>query len=31
MQALQQGSELVKNMGGVDAFGGELMQRVGLS
>ena len=29
MQTLTQGSQLVKNMGGVDAFGGELMQRLG--
>ena len=29
MQALTQGSQLVKNMGGIDAFGNELMQRVG--
>ena len=30
MAALTQGSQLIKNMGGVDAFGGELMQRVGM-
>lgn len=30
IQAMQQGSEMVKNMGGVDAFGGELMQRLGM-
>lgn len=29
MQALTQGSQLVKNMGGIDAFGNELMQRLG--
>lgn len=29
MNALMQGSQLVKNMGGVDAFGGELAQRLG--
>lgn len=28
--ALQQGSEIVKNVGGADAFGGELMARIGL-
>lgn len=30
LNAMMQGSELVKNMGGVDAYGGELMSRVGL-
>jgi len=30
MAALQQGSEIVKNMGGVDAFGSELGSRIGL-
>lgn len=30
LAAMQQGSEMVKNMGGVDAFGGELMQRLGM-
>ena len=30
MQALQQGSEIIKNVGGADAFGGELMARIGL-
>lgn len=30
MAALQQGSEIVKNVGGADAFGGELMARIGL-
>ncbi|RAI15328.1 MAG: hypothetical protein DKM22_04250 [Candidatus Melainabacteria bacterium] len=30
MAALQQGSEIVKNVGGADAFGGELMSRIGL-
>lgn len=30
MQALQQGTQMVKNMGGADAFGGELMQRLGM-
>ena len=30
MAALQQGSEIVKNGGGADAFGGELMARIGL-
>ncbi len=30
MAAMTQGSQLIKNMGGVDAFGGELMQRVGM-
>ena len=29
MAAMMQGSQLVKNMGGVDAFGNELMQRLG--
>lgn len=29
LNAMTQGSQLVKNMGGVDAFGGELMQRLG--
>ena len=29
MAQLMQGSQLVKNMGGADAFGGELMQRLG--
>ena len=30
LTALTQGSQMIKNMGGVDAFGGELMERVGL-
>ncbi len=30
LQALQQGSEMIKNMGGVDAFGANLAERVGL-
>ena len=30
ISALQQGSQMVKNMGGADAFGGELMQRLGM-
>lgn len=30
MQALQQGSEMIKNIGGVDAIGQNLAQRVGL-
>lgn len=30
LNAMTQGSQLVKNMGGADAFGGELMSRVGL-
>ena len=30
MNAVMQGSQLVKNMGGVDAFGNDLMSRVGL-
>ena len=30
MQSLQQGSEVIKNVGGADAFGGELMSRLGL-
>lgn len=30
MAALQQGSEVIKNVGGADAFGGELMARLGL-
>ena len=30
MAALQQGSEIIKNVGGADAFGGELMARIGL-
>ena len=29
MNAMLQGSQLVKNMGGADAFGGELAQRLG--
>lgn len=29
LQAAQQGAEIIKNMGGADAFGSELMQRVG--
>ena len=29
MNAMMQGSQLVKNMGGADAFGNELMQRLG--
>ena len=28
--AMTQGSQMIKNMGGVDAFGSELMQRVGM-
>ncbi len=30
MQALQQGSEMVKNMGGIDSVGGDLMTRLGV-
>ena len=30
MQALQQGSEMVKNMGGIDSIGGDLMTRMGI-
>jgi hypothetical protein len=30
MAQMQQGSEVIKNVGGVDAFGGELMSRLGL-
>ena len=30
MAAMQQGSEVIKNVGGADAFGGELMSRLGL-
>lgn len=30
MATLQQGSEVIKNVGGADAFGGELMARLGL-
>lgn len=30
MNQLQQGSEMIKNVGGADAFGGELMQRLGI-
>ena len=30
MQALQQGTEMIKNMGGVDAFGANLAERVGM-
>lgn len=30
MAAIQQGSEVIKNVGGADAFGGELMSRIGL-
>lgn len=30
MAALQQGSEIIKNMGGADASGGNLMERIGL-
>jgi len=30
IQALQQGSEIIKNMGGADASGGNLMERIGL-
>lgn len=30
MAQVQQGSEVIKNVGGVDAFGGELMSRLGL-
>jgi hypothetical protein len=29
MAMMAQGSQLVKNMGGVDAFGGELAARLG--
>lgn len=31
MQNLQQGSEIIKNMGGADASGGNLMERIGLA
>ena len=30
MNQLQQGTEMIKNVGGADAYGGELMQRLGL-
>lgn len=30
MQALQQGSEMIKNMGGIDSFGGDLATRLGV-
>lgn len=30
MQQLKQGSEMIKNVGGVDAFGGEMLERLGL-
>ena len=30
MQALQQSSEMIKNMGGVDAFGANLANRLGV-
>ena len=30
MEQVQKGSEVIKNVGGVDAFGGELMSRLGL-
>lgn len=30
MQAMQQGTEMIKNMGGVDAFGGNLASRLGV-
>lgn len=30
LQAVQQGADIIKNMGGADAFGSELMSRVGM-
>jgi len=30
MQSLQQGSEMIKNMGGIDSIGGDLMTRLGV-
>lgn len=30
MQALSQGSEMIKNMGGIDSIGGDLMTRMGM-
>lgn len=30
MAAMQQGSEMIKNVGGIDAFGGDLMSRMGV-
>lgn len=30
MAMMQQGSEMIKNVGGADAFGGELMSRIGM-
>lgn len=30
MQALQQGSEMIKNIGGADSYGAELMKRLGM-
>ena len=30
MQQLHEGMEMIKNVGGADAFGGELMSRLGL-
>lgn len=30
MQAIQQGTEMIKNMGGIDSFGGDLASRLGV-
>jgi len=30
MQQLKEGSEMIKNVGGVDAFGGEMLERLGI-
>ena len=30
MQAIQQGTEMIKNMGGIDSFGGNLASRLGV-
>ena len=30
MQALQQGSEMIKNMGGIDSFGADMAARMGM-
>lgn len=30
MAAMQQGAEMIKNVGGIDAFGGEMMSRMGM-
>ena len=30
MQQIQQGAEIIKNLGGIDSFGGELATRMGV-